>query len=320
MTPTQIYKRAIEVGMTADFRPKTVIQKMLTRRREQYEKLSGKEKEVHDQELLTNPYSDTRILYLLEDKPIKRALVGIDIDGEELLLAQRLQNIDLVIAHHPRGVALARLDEVMHLQADILAQVGVPINIAESILRPRISEVARSIAPSNHNRSVDMAKLLGLNFLCVHTPTDNLVAQFLKKSIERAKPEFIGDLLKHLLTIPEYEEAAKIGAGPKLFSGSEDRHCGKVVFVEVTGGTEGAPDMYERLAHAGVGTVVGMHMSDKNKEAAEKAHINVVAAGHMSSDSIGMNLFLDELEKKGVEIIPCGGLIRVSRVKKKRRK
>jgi hypothetical protein len=29
-----------------------------------------------------------------------------------------------------------------------------------------------------------------------------------------------------------------------------------------------------------------------------------------------MNLFLDELEKRGIEIIPCSGLIRVSRVKK----
>jgi len=37
----------------------------------------------------------------------------------------------------------------------------------------------------------------------------------------------------------------------------------------------------------------------------------------MSSDSIGMNLFLDELEKKGIEIIPCSGMIRVSRNKKK---
>ena len=30
-------------------------------------------------------------------------------------------------------------------------------------------------------------------------------------------------------------------------------------------------------------------------------------------DSLGMNLYLDELEKKGAEVIPCSGLIRVSR-------
>jgi hypothetical protein len=60
-----------------------------------------------------------------------------------------------------------------------------------------------------------------------------------------------------------------------------------------------------------------MHQSEEHRKAAEKAHINVIVAGHISSDSIGMNLFLDELEKRGMEIIPFGGLIRISRNKKK---
>jgi intracellular sulfur oxidation DsrE/DsrF family protein len=60
-----------------------------------------------------------------------------------------------------------------------------------------------------------------------------------------------------------------------------------------------------------------MHQSERHRKEAEKAHINVVVAGHMSSDSIGMNLFLDELEKRGIEVIPCSGLIRYSRIHKK---
>jgi len=59
-----------------------------------------------------------------------------------------------------------------------------------------------------------------------------------------------------------------------------------------------------------------MHMREESKKEAEAANINVVIAGHISSDSLGMNLFLDELEKRGIEIIPCSGLIRVSRAKK----
>ena len=47
-------------------------------------------------------------------------------------------------------------------------------------------------------------------------------------------------------------------------------------------------------------------------------HMNIVIAGHMASDSLGMNLWLDELEKRGIEIVPCGGLIRVSRNKSAR--
>jgi len=35
----------------------------------------------------------------------------------------------------------------------------------------------------------------------------------------------------------------------------------------------------------------------------------------MAADSIGANLYLDELEKKGIEVVPCSGLIRVKRNK-----
>ncbi|PJB18902.1 NGG1p interacting factor NIF3, partial [Candidatus Falkowbacteria bacterium CG_4_9_14_3_um_filter_36_9] len=52
---------------------------------------------------------------------------------------------------------------------------------------------------------------------------------------------------------------------------------------------------------------------EEHRKEAEKNHINVVIAGHMASDSLGMNLFLDELEKKGITVVPCSGLIRVKR-------
>ena len=67
------------------------------------------------------------------------------------------------------------------------------------------------------------------------------------------------------------------------------------------------------MANAGIGTVVGMHVSEEHKKQAEEAHINVVIAGHISSDSLGINLFLDKLEKQGIEIIPCSGFIRILR-------
>jgi putative NIF3 family GTP cyclohydrolase 1 type 2 len=81
----------------------------------------------------------------------------------------------------------------------------------------------------------------------------------------------------------------------------------------MTGGTEGSKEIYQAMANAGIGTVVGMHQSEDHRKNAEKAHINVVVAGHISSDSVGMNIILDELEKKGVEIVAFGGLTRYSR-------
>lgn len=196
---------------------------------------------------------------------------------------------------------------------------GVPINIAESVLRPKISEVSRGISPINHQRAVDMARLLDINFMCLHTPCDNLVATFLKNKIDSKSKElvYVEDVISLLKEIPEYQAAEKMGAGPRIFAGSEENRAGKIVLTEITGGTEGSPKIYSKMSQAGIGTIIGMHMSETHKKEAEKAHINALIAGHISSDSIGVNLFLDEIAKEKIEIIPCSGLIRVSRIKKK---
>ena len=312
MTIKQIYNLAIKMGIEADLRGKVKVKKYLARQKKKYQKLEAEKKKEFDQERLTNPYSDSRILNQPKNpqKPIKKILVGIDIGVGELLLAKELGKIDLIISHHPHGKALASLDDVMQLQAEVLAQYGVPINVAEGLLKPRISEVSRSISPANHNRVVDAAKILGLGFICIHTPCDNLVANFLDKKIKKVQLEYISDVLKYLKEIPEYKEAIKIGAGPRLFAGDEENRSGKIALTEITGGTEGSPKIYEKMAQAGIGTIIGMHMSEEHKKEAEAAHINAIVAGHMSSDSIGLNLFLNQLAKKGVKIIPCAGLIR----------
>ena len=315
MTTKQIYDLAIKMGIMSDFRSEKDIKDLLKREEENYNKLNKEEKEDYNKDRLTNPYLDSGILNLSSNKPIKRILTGIDTDEAEILLADKLDDVDLVLGHHPIGKNLANLDSVMHLQADILNQYGVPINIAEGVLRERISEVSRGVSPINHNRPVDMAKLLKINLMNIHTPCDNLAAKFLNSKIKKAKIKYVSDLLKLLKLIPEYKDAIKNGAGPRLFSGTEGNRVGKIALNEITGGTSGSSKIYEKMAQAGIGTIVGMHMSEEYKKEAEKAHINVVIAGHISTDSLGMNLFLDELEKKGIEIIPCSGLIRVKRFK-----
>lgn len=311
-----MYKLAIEMGIKSDFRSKIHIEKELKRIKGKYEKLSRDKKEIFDNEKLSNPYSDTRIHFDNNNENIKKVMVGIDIDTAEIMLAKEL-DIETVIAHHPIGMGLTGLDDVMHLQADVLAQYGVPINIAENLMKTRISEVSRGVSASNHYKTVDAAKLLNTSLINVHTPADNLVANFVDKKIKKDKPEYVGDIIESLLEIPEYEEAAKKGFGPMIFSGSEDNRAGKIALTEITGGTEGNTKLFEKLSQAGIGTVIGMHLSEEGRKEAEKAHINVVIAGHISSDSLGMNLFLDELEKNGIEIVPCSGLIRYSRVKNK---
>ncbi len=316
MTVQEIYNLAIKMGIEADLRGKEAVEKLLQRKKEKYENLPVAQKEEFDKEALKNPYLDSRIYHIAQEREVKRVLVGIDIEPAEILLAKELGNIDLIIAHHPLGKGLANLHEVMDMQCDILNMYGVPINVAEGLMKEKISEVARGVNRANHQRTVDAARLLGFNLINVHTPADNLAARFLKEMIEGQKPERIEDLLKLLKEVPEYKEAIKVGAGPKVFTGSPENHCGKIAVTEVTGGTEGSPKLYEKMAQAGIGTVIGMHQSEEHRKEAEAANINVVIAGHISSDSIGMNLFLDELVKQGIEIIPCSGLIRIERGKK----
>ncbi|MDP1884483.1 MAG: NGG1p interacting factor NIF3 [Candidatus Moranbacteria bacterium] len=318
MNVRQIYTMAIELGVKNDLRPKQDIQKKMARLKKQYEKLSKEEKSFFDQERLTNPYMDSQV-HFDSGKKIKKVLSGIDIDTGELMMAREL-GVDAVIAHHPTGKGLVSLDDVMHLQADVLSQYGVPINVAESLMHVRINEVSRGVNPVNHFKTPMAAELLKMSLVNVHTPADNMVATFLKNLIEKEKPEYVDEILELLEKVPEYAEAKRQGVGPTLFAGQKHSRAGKIAVTEITGGTEGSEKIYEKMSQAGIGTVIAMHQSEKHREAAEKAHINVVIAGHISSDSIGMNLFLDELEKQGIEIVPCSGLIRVSRNKNNKNK
>jgi len=280
----EIYQLANELGVKADLREKKPDKKI--------------------------PYSDSRILHIAEDKEIKKILVGIDIEPAEILIAKQL-DVDLVISHHPLGKALATLHEVMELQVDVLNQYGVPINIAEGLMKEKISEVARGLNKSNYQRTVDAAKLLNINLMCLHTVCDNLAADYLKKEIQSKTPETLGEIIDVLERIEEYKIAKENGAGPKIFVGKKENRCGRIALTEITGGAEGTPKIYEKMAQAGIGTIIGMHVSEEHKKQAESALINMVIAGHMSSDSLGVNLFLDQL--KDIEIVPCSGLIRVNR-------
>ena len=318
LTLEQIHRLAVELGIKNDLRGVAAVKRHLVREKARFEKLPKEEKTQFDRESLWNPYSDTRIYCGDPKRIVKRVAVGIDVGTSELLLAHELSKkapIDLVITHHPVGLGLAGLHEVMNLQAEVFARYGVPINVAQGLMHPRVDEVSRKLSPINHQREIDAAKLLDLPLMSAHTATDNLVATFIEKLLarNRRKLELVDDMLKLLGTIPEYREAAKQKAGPRLFAGKPDRFIGKVALTELTGGTEGSAEVYQRLAQAGIGTVIGMHMSEEHKKQAEESHINAIIAGHMSSDSIGMNLFVDVLERRGIKVIAFGGFHRVRR-------
>lgn len=321
MTVKQIFDLQLKLGISKDPRGPAGVKHYLERQKRELESLPESEKQYFDRDKLTNPYLDSSVLVDDGKTQVKRVLAGIDIGDGEILLASQLnergKKIDLVIGHHPRGRSLAYLDEAMDVQIDIHEKYGVPIHIAEKIMEERVGEVGRGIHPMNHYQVVDIARILGINFMNSHTTTDNMVDAYMNSYLKKQKFETIGDLMKVLSSVPEYHQAKLMGVGPKIFAGSPKHRVGKYL-VEFTGGTNPSHKLYEQLSRSGISTVIGMHMREIAMEKVREHQMNIIIAGHISSDSLGMNLFLDELEKRGIEIVPCGGLIRVSRNKRKR--
>ena len=57
-----------------------------------------------------------------------------------------------------------------------------------------------------------------------------------------------------------------------------------------------------------------MHFGETHFKNAKDEHINLVIAGHITSDNLGLNLLLDNLEKEEeINIISCSGFERIKR-------
>ena len=315
----EAYELAIRTGMENDPRPDSEVRKVLDDAKEAYDKLSDDKRELYDPERLWNPYADCRFSVMAEEAreiEAERMMWGIDIGPAEVLLADRLrergETISALVAHHPLGTARTCFPEVMWMQTDMYHEAGVPINVSEGLMKGRMDEVLRGVMGSNYNQAADAARLLGIPLSNVHSPADNMVQGYMTGMFERAEPKTLGDIIDTLYTEPEFRLAARYNSPPKIMVGSKSSRCGRIV-CKMTGGTSGPKEIYEKFAQAGVGTVVGMHFPESHIEEARKNNVNIVISGHMSSDSLGVNLICDVWERKGIDVLPCSGFTRFSR-------
>jgi hypothetical protein len=313
----EMYELAVNAGVAADPRGEEGVARVLERARKEYEALTPDKRWEFDLECLSNPYADTRILVGDTETEVKGILVGIDLEVGEVLLADALRAkgrpIDLLLAHHPEGRALARLEEVMGVQADVWRKFGVSIAYGDWVMSERMTEIMRAIHPRNNEQNIAAARLLDLPYMCCHTPADNNVNAYVQaRCDELGMDSTVDELLDMLKAIPEYREAVSQGTGPVIFEGNGKRRTGKIM-VDMTGGTSGPVESISKLASVGVGTIVGMHMGEDHRKKAKEERVTVVIAGHVSSDSLGMNLIIDQYERQGVDVLGCSGFTRVSR-------
>ena len=315
----EAYELAIRTGMERDPRPKDEVQKVLDDAREAYDKLPEDRRELYDLERLWNPYADSRFSVMADearDMEAECLMWGIDVGPAEVLLADRLRErgrkVSALVAHHPIGTARTKFPEVMWMQTDMYHEMGVPINVTEGLMKPRMDDVLRGVMGSNYNQGADAARLLGIPLFNVHSPADNMVQRYLTDLFERTEPKRLGDLIDVLYTESEFRQAARYNSPPEIIVGGKSNRCGRIV-CKMTGGTSGPKEIYEKFAQAGVGTVVGMHFPESHIEEARKNNVNIVISGHMSSDSLGVNLICDVWERHGIDVLPCSGFTRFSR-------
>lgn len=240
---------------------------------------------------------------------IKKILIGVDMETPELMLAKELE-VDCVISHHPTtGSPRIDFHKVMDVQIDKMMEFGVPINKAQKALKKKIGKVDRSSHVSNFDRVGSAAKLLKIPYMNIHLPadmiTENFVQEFLNEKLKDNSKATLKEVVEALKEIKEYKDSI---AGPVIRVGSENDYAGKIA-VLMAGGTNGGADVFKAYYEAGVGTIICMHVPEDVKEEVEKQNIgNIIVAGHMASDSIGLNIIIKEFENQGLEVIKMSGI------------
>ncbi len=240
-------------------------------------------------------------------KNIKKILFGIDMGVAELMVGRHL-DVDCVMAHHPDPSVLT-FPEVLDLHVNIMVRSGIPESEAwEAVNRLKeASAFARHSA--NYDHAPSFARLLGIPFLNIHNPLDEIGRQLMQKAVDdhTGPDSTVADVMTALRTVPE------IGSAPTevvVRLGLEDNKAGKTVVVHGAG-TNGGATLARLYFNHGVDTVIYIHISPAEMPKLRQefpAGKNLVISGHIASDAAGINPYIRKLEEMGLEIIPVSGL------------
>jgi len=244
----------------------------------------------------------------VEGENIKKVLMGVDMDTAELMLAKQL-GYDCVVTHHPRNT---NVDMLKVLDGHILKleALGMPRNKGQKLLAERREELSYGMHVSNSRRSASAAKLMGMPFMSIHTPADKIGEAMVQKLLDDKfanKPDTkVGEICDALEELTEYKNSVR---KPVIRVGGKESYAGKI-YVLMSGLTGPGPDITKAYFEAGVGTLILMHIPEKDVKAVKEQKIgNVVVAGHMSSDSLGLNAIARKWAESGVEVTMMSGIV-----------
>ena len=241
---------------------------------------------------------------------VKRLLATVDCDVGDLLMARELK-YDAVLTHHPEGAASLHGWRLIRRQIEQMVECGVPVTRAEAAVQRRMQSVELNSHARNYGRVVQAAQLLKLPFLNVHLPCDVITRRLItEKMASFNRPESRATVADVVTALQEFPEQKLADTAPQIRLGAPDRLAGRVA-VAMAGYTNGGVEVLRAYFEAGIGTVLMMHFPEAElREAREQKLVgNLIITGHMASDSIGINLYLDELERLGLKVTRTGGII-----------
>lgn len=241
----------------------------------------------------------------VEGSGLRRVLMGIDMGVAELVLAKQL-GYEAVIAHHPQPAILS-FPKILDLHIHQMVQAGVPEPVAIKAVQGLQEALEYRYHSGNYDHAPSVARLLGMPYLSIHNPLDELGRRIMDEAIQtRLTPEAtVGDVVDALLTLPEFQAAP---TRPLIAVGEPGNPAGKVV-VAHGAGTNGGYEVANAYFEHGVKTVVYIHCDISHvRRLRQEGKGNLIISGHMVSDLVGINPFVRELERRGLRVDRVSGL------------
>jgi putative NIF3 family GTP cyclohydrolase 1 type 2 len=241
---------------------------------------------------------------------IKRVLFGIDLKGSELKLAADLR-FDCAISHHPvGGASILQFHRVLGRHVDQMIAAGVPADVARQTMAETIESRRVTDATSNYDHAPSIARLLDLPYLNIHTPLDEIGRRRMAEAAAALGPDSAAaDLVERFYeTFAEFRNAE---TEIEVRVGRPAARLGRVVISHGAGTNGGYPVAKAYFSH-GVDTVIYIHCrpEDAARLRAEFGdNKTLIVTGHIASDSIGINPYVERLRQEGLDVTTFSGII-----------
>jgi len=163
---------------------------------------------------------------------------------------------------------------------------------------------------SNYDHDPSVARLLDMPYLNIHTPLDEIGRRRLAEAAAAVSPDATVDALAErlLATFGEFRSAT---TRIEVLVGKPSHRLGRVV-VSHAAGTNGGYAVGRAYFENGVDTLVYIHCrpDEARRLAAEFGDTkSLVVTGHIASDSVGINPYLDRLRSEGLDVTAASGIL-----------